>query len=285
MYVTKPKIYVMQSRLSPKYNNQYQCFPADTWQKEFELGKLIGIDGIEFIFDDNPNNPLNNIRDSRTLLEISLRFGVEVKVVCADYFMKHKFFGESNEAISNSIAMLNKLIVNCYCLGVNTIVIPCVDESIFRDEQDLNDFCKNIQPCLDQAAVHFIDLCVETNITPQYVKKMILKANHSKLKICYDVGNSIAVGNNIKEDLEVYGHYIKHVHLKDRLLFGKSVDLFTGDVDFIELFDYLQKMGYSHNFTYQGARAEDDTKQIIHSIQQYSYMKKVLRENFQCQIS
>ena len=51
---------VMQGRLLPKYKGRYQAHPKDTWQDEFFLAKELGLDLIEFIFDNDEfdKNPL-----------------------------------------------------------------------------------------------------------------------------------------------------------------------------------------------------------------------------------
>ena len=50
---------IMQGRLTPSQGKGIQFFPFDHWEKEFELGAMIGINEVEWIFDydrfeDNP---------------------------------------------------------------------------------------------------------------------------------------------------------------------------------------------------------------------------------------
>ena len=54
------KIGVMQGRLLPKLNNQYQAHPTNYWQDEFSISAEMGLDCIEFIldFDSCRENPL-----------------------------------------------------------------------------------------------------------------------------------------------------------------------------------------------------------------------------------
>ena len=44
---------IMQGRLVPKVNGNYQAFPLENWAKEFEIAASIGLECIEFIFDDH----------------------------------------------------------------------------------------------------------------------------------------------------------------------------------------------------------------------------------------
>ena len=43
----------MQGRLLPKVKGRYQAFPGKQWQSEFKIAKKIGINLIEFIFEEN----------------------------------------------------------------------------------------------------------------------------------------------------------------------------------------------------------------------------------------
>ena len=57
----------MQGRLSKPRNGKIQTFPADNWQREFELAAIIGYSSIEWVIDSDgiEKNPLfsNNKRN------------------------------------------------------------------------------------------------------------------------------------------------------------------------------------------------------------------------------
>ena len=42
---------IMQGRLLPKYQGNYQAHPVGNWQQEFKIANQLGLDCIEFIFD------------------------------------------------------------------------------------------------------------------------------------------------------------------------------------------------------------------------------------------
>ena len=50
---------VMQGRLLPKFQNRFQAFP-NSWVREFQIARSIGLKNIEFIFDYDcyKQNPL-----------------------------------------------------------------------------------------------------------------------------------------------------------------------------------------------------------------------------------
>jgi hexulose-6-phosphate isomerase len=50
MGLTK-EIGIMQGRLSPRIDGKIQAYPANTWQKEFEIAKEIGYSAVEWIVE------------------------------------------------------------------------------------------------------------------------------------------------------------------------------------------------------------------------------------------
>ena len=50
----------------------------------------------------------------------------------------------------------------------------------------------------------------------------------SNISINYDIGNSLALGYDFKEELNLYHNKISEVHIKDRKLNGPSVLIGTG---------------------------------------------------------
>jgi len=75
--------------------------------------------------------------------------------------------------------------------------------------------------------------------------------------INYDIGNSAAAGFNPIEEIDSYGDRIWNVHVKDRLLNGTTVELGSGNADFIRVFRALAGCEYKGNYILQTARATD----------------------------
>lgn len=68
------------------------------------------------------------------------------------------------------------------------------------------------------------------------------------------MGNSASLGYLPNEEFELYGDRIINVHVKDRLLHGKSVPLGEGSVDFESVFKCLKSANYNGNYILQTAR-------------------------------
>ncbi|MBN4046327.1 hypothetical protein JYT57_01475 [Nitrosarchaeum koreense] len=84
------------------------------------------------------------------------------------------------------------------------------------------------------------------------------RINHPNIKANYDSGNSASLGYNVYEEFELFGKWIKNIHIKDRLLKGNTVPLGEGNVDFDILFKLIKKYGYEGDLIIQGARDKNE---------------------------
>jgi len=257
----KNKIGIMLGRLSQPINNSIQAFPLTTWETEFKKAKKIGFEKIEWIFDSQ-KNPLMNDSGIIKISENSKRFNIKIDSVCADYFMKKKLFSESTIDLQNNIDTLKKLIFQCYKLEIPIVEIPLVDASTINLEKNESEFKQNIEGVLSIAADHNTLIALETDLEPIRFSQLLTQINHPNLKINYDIGNSTSNGFNPESELDLLKSWIVNIHIKDRLHFGNTVPLGTGNVDFAHFFSLLKKINYSHDLIIQGAR-EDLTNNLI----------------------
>ena len=88
MGLTK-EIGIMQGRLSPRIGGKIQAYPANTWQKEFEIAHAIGYAAIEWIVEKPLEiNALMSESGIKEIKEIIRKTGVRIDYVCADIFMQ-----------------------------------------------------------------------------------------------------------------------------------------------------------------------------------------------------
>jgi len=257
----KNKIGIMLGRLSQPINNSIQRFPVNTWETEFKKAKKIGFEKIEWIFDSQ-ENPLMNDSGIKKINEHSKRFDIKIDSVCADHFMERKLFSESTIDLQNNIDTLKKLIRQCYKLEIPIIEIPLVDASTINLEKNELEFKQNIEEVLSIAEDHNTLIALETDLEPIRFSQLLTQINHPNLKINYDIGNSTSNGFNPESELDLLKSWIVNIHIKDRLHFGNTVPLGTGNVDFAHFFSLLKKINYSHDLIIQGAR-EDLTNNLI----------------------
>jgi L-ribulose-5-phosphate 3-epimerase UlaE len=275
------KIGTMQGRLVPKFRGQYQAHPINNWHKEFKIAKKLNLDLIEFIFDyyKHDLNPIFNKQNCEKIIYQKKTYSIDVLSVCADYFMispiHSNFFHKKNK----SLDVLKKLIKNCSRLGVKFIVIPCVDKSSFKNNNEINLFKKNIEKVIPLLNKQNICLSIESDLPPKKFLELVSSFKSNKIKINYDIGNSAFKGYDCEEELSKYGKYVSHIHIKDRLFNGPSVKLGTGDADIKNMLIKLKKIKYKGPFILQAYR---DKQNINIFKKQYRYFTKLLKETNWC---
>ena len=249
----------MQGRLLPKYQGRYQAHPVGYWQDEFLVAAELGLEYIEFIldFNDASQNPLMTSKGIEDILSVSKNSGVQVKTICADYFMEAPLHSSSKEIVEESQKKLKTLIQYGIQLGISDIVIPCVDQSSLVDEGAKQRFIENIQSSMKLAEAAGINLSLETDLDPASFIALLQQLDSSRITVNYDTGNSASLGYDPEEELLTYGSYISDVHIKDRKYQGGSVVLGTGDTKFESFFRMLSKIDYQGPFIMQAYRDEE----------------------------
>ncbi|MDC0861396.1 TIM barrel protein [Alphaproteobacteria bacterium] len=234
------KIGIMQGRLLPKIKNQFQAFPGKNWQDEFIIASNISLDLIEFIFDidDDIPNPLSTEQGIDNIKDIVHKSGVEVRSICADYFMKFPFYNNENH---NVIDVMNKLIVSSNKINVKEIVLPCIDSSSLNSDFKKSELIRNINSVKQLLEKHKVTLCIETDLSPDKNNDIISDIGSSFIKLNYDTGNSASLGYEAKDELLLNSNIISSYHIKDRKFNSHSVLLGEGDYDFDIFIDMVSK--------------------------------------------
>ena len=250
---------VMQGRLLPKYEGRYQAHPKGYWQDEFKIAKNLGLDCIEFILDFNDfnDNPLMQREGVDEILSISNFHGVSVKSICADYFMEAPLHHHDEVEVEKSIKVLERLIESSSILGVNDIVIPCVDNSSLVGSHNANRFIENISGQIKNIEKRNINIALETDLPPRDFVNLLENINSNNVTINYDIGNSASLGFDPVEELECYGDRISDIHIKDRTLNGGPVVLGSGNANFDIFFEKLIGFDYKGIFIMQAYRDDN----------------------------
>lgn len=248
---------VMQGRLLPKINGRFQAHPAGQWQDEFPLAKQIGFDLLEFILDDPSNNPLLSESGITSILRIIGQTGVQVKTICADFFMARPIHARDAALVRDSMAVAEVLIANARLLSVTDVVLPCVDESSLLPPQSRHRFCENIAPLLAIAANNNVRICLEADLPPREYAELLQRVDSPNLSVNYDSGNSASLKYDAESEFKAYGTHITDIHIKDRTAGGGSVLLGTGAVDFAQLMNCMTSTGYNGPLIMQAWRDEE----------------------------
>ncbi len=252
---------IMQGRLSPPVARRIQAFPWASWQEEFERAKQIGLDLIEWLFEDEgyEQNPIWNDAGVEAICECSAASGVQVRTCCADYFMPHPFFRVSEAERLESIRVLNRLIEQLAKVGVQLILMPVLEVCEARTQAEKDLLIESLRGPLDLAASHDIRIGLETELPAEEYRALVEQANHPALGVYYDTGNNAARGHDIAADAEVLVERLFGVHVKDRRKGGPTVLLGQGDANFDGFFAVTRQAGFSGPVILQTAFGPDFT--------------------------
>jgi L-ribulose-5-phosphate 3-epimerase len=270
--VQKPKIGIMQGRLSKSHENKIQAFPNLTWREEFEIASKIGFETIEWIFDDLQPNPIQNNDGIKEIGQLMEKNDISINSICADYFMTKKLFNESQFQLGKNIEELKKLIIQANKLEISMIEIPLVDSSSLKNNQNKEEIRINLEKVISIAEDSNVTIVLETDLNPQDFEEFLTKFEHKSIMANYDSGNSASLGYDVKKELIILKKWIKNVHVKDRIFGGGTVPLGDGHTNFEEFFSTLSKINYSEDMIIQGSRqleTEIEPKQTCQSYQKF----------------
>ena len=246
------RIGIMQGRIYPEKVDKLQVFPSNQWESEFFEAKIIGCDYIELLYDvdEDELNPLVSGKNLKKILDTTKSAQLTLHSICADYFTKVNLLDASDH---EQWAKIAKLIDYAEELSISEIIIPFFNKNILNKIADLKHFLNLAEDEIERAFNKGICLCIETTLKATDLLA-IFKKTCTKAKICYDLGNAVALGYKIEKEIEIIGDYIDLIHIKDRKKNGgPNVLIGEGDVDFTLAFNTLKKIGYKGNFTLETA--------------------------------
>ena len=89
-------------------------------------------------------------------------------------------------------------------------------------------------------------------LSPLEIKQFLDDINSEYVGAYFDVGNIMYIGDP-SDYIEILGGHIKKIHISDYRVeqtgLGAFVDIFAGDVDFLEVIKALKKIGYDDYLT------------------------------------
>jgi len=268
------EIGIMQGRLSPRINGKIQAYPANTWQKEFEIAQEIGYSAIEWIVEKPvETNALMTDSGKAEIKKAIALTGVRIDFVCADIFMQQPLVRMTEEIKFQNKEYLLEILKNAKEVGAVGVEIPFVDNSSIKNETEKQEFIDAMQDAFKLAKDMDIKISLETDLPPSDFQELLDNINLDYVQANYDIGNSASLGFDPKEELEAYGLKILNVHVKDRKLGSTTVPLGTGNANINYVFQKLQEIGYNGGLTMQAARGEND---IETAKEQLKYVRTLL---------
>lgn len=268
------EIGIMQGRLSPRIDGKIQAYPANTWQKEFEIAQEIGYAAIEWIVEKPvETNALMTDSGKAEIKKVIASTGVRIDYVCADIFMQQPLVRMTEETKSQNKEYLFEILKNAKEVGAIGVEVPFVDNSSIKSEKDKQEFIDAMQEAFNLAKDLDLKISLETDLPPLAFKELLERIDLDYIQANYDIGNSASLGFDPKQELDAYGQRILNVHVKDRKLGGTTVPLGTGSADIQCVFQKLNEIGYTGGITMQAARGEND---IDIAKEQLSYTLEII---------
>ncbi len=254
----KARLGIMQGRLVPPIGKTIQAFPRERWRDELPFAAAAGLSTIEWIHDlyGADVNPLLTDAGNAELQRLTRASGVEVRSVCADYFMDRPFVRVSDADRQARVRELDELLHRAARVGASRVVLPFVDASRIETEEDTQHVVASVQACLPTARALGVELHLETSLDPEKFAALLARMPDALVKVNYDAGNSASLGYAPSAEFAAYGPRVGSVHIKDRVLGGTTVALGTGNTDFPALFRALEAHDYAGDFILQVARGE-----------------------------
>ena len=252
------KLGIMQGRLVPPEAGRFQSFPRERWRDEFALAAAASLDTIEWIYDayGEEVNPLTTDVGRRELLTLSSAHGIRIESVCADWFMDFPLTAGGSTADSRWQRLAWLIEVGAE-MGIRRIVVPFVDASAIRNQQEQAGVVAGLNSLAPHIERSGVELHLETSLGPERFDALLSTVLNPGVKVNYDSGNSASLGFRPQDEFNAYGNRVGSVHIKDRRLGGGTVPLGTGDTDFDGLFDALAANRYPGDFILQVARGSD----------------------------
>lgn len=244
---------IVQGRLSPPIDGKIQEFPMNSWDKEFETAKKIGLSHIEWIITKNElfNNPIFT-KDVSNL---------PISSICCDHLID-KNIQEYDFLESNLELLCTKLEEN----GIGFLSIPLLEESNMEDDARRKKFIKNINKFHKKHK--YVDFIFETELTPGKTAEIV--NSNEFFFVTYDTGNITSYLKKHDSYITLLKEKIVNVHIKDRTFDGKTKHFLSGDTDFKSIFKLLSAVKYNGLYTLQLARDKDG--------EEAEYIEKTLKK-------
>lgn len=245
---------IMQGRLSPSPTpGALQFFPAD-WREEFRIACRMGFELIEWIVDDPlENNPLWG--EGAEIVKMGVKYGVQVKTLCADYFMRP---GKGlNCPNAMNVVALGELIKKAHQAQINTIGIPFVEEHSLEEMAQRMHLQRNLEYVLPSLQETGVELALEIDLEAKKILELVTNMDTDLIGVCYDTGNATTFGRNLAKDIEILAPVLKEVHLKDRITGTRqSVHLGSGDANLEGALQALKEIGFNGPCVLQAWRGD-----------------------------
>lgn len=272
---------IMQGRLSPPEEGRFQSFPRNSWRVELSRARQAGLSYIEWIYDayGASVNPLATAEGIAELNALKHESDIKTPAICADWLMDYPLIRCSEEQREQREHLLHNLLRWGKKIGASRLVLPFVDASSIRTEEEKVIVLGVLERALPLSDELGVEMHLEADFGPAEFASFLARIPRPAIKVNYDTGNSSGLGYVASEEFAAYGNRVGSIHIKDRqrLPGGKVITkpLGEGSADFDDVFSSIRKIGYSGGFTLQVARGKDGDE-VNWIQQQLTFLRRYL---------
>ncbi len=266
----------MQGRLSPAPKGKIQFFPAKHWEGEFFLANRMGLKNIEWTLDYKNlyKNPIFTKMGVKKIKSLSKKYSINLTTLTGDCFMQKPFWKLKNSR--KHLKDFKNVVKACKNLKIKFIIYPLVDNSSVKSIKEEKKLIYEFSKLRNFLKTNKVTILFESDFTPIKLKEFIKKFDKKRFGINYDSGNSASLNYNCDDEFKAYGKYIKNIHIKDRVKYGKTIKLGMGNANFKKLFNNIIKINYDKLLILQTARTKkrnDDYNELKRNL---NYISKYL---------
>jgi L-ribulose-5-phosphate 3-epimerase len=224
----------------------------------------VGLDYIEWIHDayGRTVNPIFSEAGRAELDALKREYNIATPALCGDWFMDSPFIRCTASERAGREQDLHELIPIAARIGAGRIVLPFVDQSKIKTEDEKQTVIEVLQRALPVAQRHNVELHLEADFNPGEFAAFLARIGHPYLKVNWDSGNSSGLGYTATEEFAAYGARIGSIHIKDRYKKPEggveTRSLGTGSANFENVFQAIRSIDYKGGVTLQVARGKDN---------------------------
>ena len=252
---------IMQGRLSPPEDGRFQSFPRSSWREELPRAREAGFDYIEWIYDEYgaSANPLTTDAGIEELIALKDHFGIGTPAVCADWFMDFPFIRCTPDERARRQRFLGALLRAAARISAHHLVLPFVDQSSIRTEQEQLLVLEVLRDGLRTAEATGVELHLEADFNPARLRR--LSRPHPPPHAQGQLGLRQLLRPRLHRHRRVRRlpcDRIGSIHIKDRFRKPEggieTRPLGQGSANFADVFSGMRRIGYKSGITLQVAR-------------------------------
>lgn len=201
----------VMGRLSDKVGGEFQYFPIDAWQKELEIGKNYGFDGVEWIISDYSNPIFNKLFLQNIKKNLNKR-KMKICSLALDLIMKEPLHKIKYE---NLIWLVKKIVYIQKNFKIPRITVPIEETCRYRNHKEKNKSLKNLNFIVKKLSSRS-SISIETDLSIKELKSIFNNKNFLRLGLLIDLGNLRALNRSLKTYFNLFSNKIYGIHVKYR---------------------------------------------------------------------